>query len=164
MLVGRNPGREEDRSGRPFVGRSGALLDDTLRRFGYSRDIMIVTNTLKCFTTDNRPPTAAEYAGCMARHLVGEVTAAQPRVLVLLGADAFGCLVDKTPMRQARQKFWPIASLLDTSAVAIIHPSAVLRQPSNEAQWLADWNWLVRTERWQRAYLDTVSGLAAQAG
>ncbi len=84
LFVGEAPGETEDREGRPFVGRSGDVLDDTLRDAGLARADVRVTNCARCRPPENRDPTAAELANCRD-HLDAEVAAVDPEVVVTLG-------------------------------------------------------------------------------
>lgn len=148
VLLGRNPGRDEDRCGRPFVGRSGGLLDRALVSLGVDRRSMVVTNAVKCFTTDNRAPRADEYTTCMAQHLVHELLWYRPALVVTFGADVFARLVNSNQtLTSARQKLWPLPSI-EAVVAPMLHPSAILRDPSKMTAWLSDWAWLSRQPVW----------------
>ncbi|HHN81382.1 MAG TPA: uracil-DNA glycosylase [Methanomicrobia archaeon] len=87
MLVGQNPGSEEDRTGRPFVGRSGAYLDDVLTRQGIPRSALFITSIVKCTSPGNRRPSNEEVAACMP-YLEAQVTIISPSAIVALGRVA----------------------------------------------------------------------------
>jgi len=91
MLVGQNPGREEIKTGRPFVGRSGKYLDAVLAKNGIDRKSLFITSVVKTGTPRNRKPTDEEIRQWMPR-LVGEIKLVRPRTIVLMGTIAW-----KTP-------------------------------------------------------------------
>jgi uracil-DNA glycosylase family protein len=132
ILVGEQPGDEEDRDGRPFVGPAGRLLDRALEAAGIDRSRIYVTNAVKHFKWEPRgkrrihkTPAQREIEAC-AQWLESELAALHPRVLVCLGATAgravFGADFRVTAMR---------GRFIETShapfAFATFHPSALLR-------------------------------------
>lgn len=124
LLVGEAPGAAEDATGRPFVGRAGALLERLLAEVGVRRGDVALANTLKCRPPGNRPPTRAEAARCRP-WLDRQVALAAPRVVVTLGGSAaawaFGRPVRLGDVR-GRAHERPAYRL-----VATYHPSAALR-------------------------------------
>jgi DNA polymerase len=87
LLVGEAPGKQEDESGLPFVGRSGALLDGLLAESGVDRADVAVANVLKCRPPDNRPPRRREIVACRP-WLERQLELARPDVVVALGSTA----------------------------------------------------------------------------
>lgn len=87
MLVGQNPGAEEVRQGRPFVGRSGKYLDGVLERSGLKREELFITSVVKEGTPGNRRPRAGEIRRWMPC-LVQQITRVRPRVVLLMGEVA----------------------------------------------------------------------------
>ena len=87
MLIGQNPGREEDKQGRPFVGRSGKYLDIVIRKSGLKREDLFITSVVKCRTYRNRKPTKAEIQNCLPL-LVEQIKQIRPRLIVLMGIVA----------------------------------------------------------------------------
>ncbi|MCK2215034.1 UdgX family uracil-DNA binding protein [Actinomadura sp. ATCC 31491] len=137
MLVGEQPGDQEDRQGHPFVGPAGRILDKGLAEAGIDRDDVYVTNAIKHFSWVPRgkrrihqKPTAAEITACQP-WLMAELAAVEPRVVVVLGATAARSLLGRT-FKVTRHRGEPIP-LGDRLAVATIHPSAVLRAPDRDA-------------------------------
>ena len=124
LLVGEAPGREEDETGRPFVGRSGRLLDEVLAASGIDRARVAVTNTLKCRPPGNRPPRRAEVASCRD-WLSQQIDVLDPALVVALGGSAttwfFGPGARLGAMR-GRVHDWQGRRLLVT-----YHPSAAIR-------------------------------------
>ena len=84
VLVGEAPGRTEDESGLPFVGRAGKLLDDLLGRVGLSRGDVFIMNVVKCRPPNNRRPKKVEMRSCMP-YLVEQLEIIGPRVVAPMG-------------------------------------------------------------------------------
>jgi DNA polymerase len=138
MLVGEQPGDQEDRQGHPFVGPSGRLLDQALAAAGIDRRRVYVTNAVKHFKfvrielTKRRlhkKPTAAEVRACHP-WLEQEIRLVRPRVIVALGATAAQALIGSS-FRVTEQRGRPVASEWAEAIVATVHPSAVLRAPAD---------------------------------
>ncbi len=137
MLVGEQPGDQEDLAGAPFVGPAGKLLDRALDEAGIDRDTTYVTNAVKHFKWKARgtrrihdKPTWTETQACRP-WLEAELALVKPRALVLLGATAAQSLLGKSfKVTQSRGK--PLDSDLAELVVATIHPSAVLRAENRE--------------------------------
>jgi DNA polymerase len=132
MLVGEQPGNDEDLSGHPFVGPSGRLLDDALEEAGIARRDAYVTNVVKHFKWEPRgkhrihkKPTDMEARAC-GPWLRAEIEVVQPRAIVCLGATATQALLGRgvSVTRQRRQ--WLDSPLVARVGVTI-HPSAILR-------------------------------------
>lgn len=139
VLVGEQPGNDEDLAGRPFVGPAGKLLDRALAAAGVDRGRVYVTNAVKHFKWEARgkrrihqKPNAAEIAACRP-WLDGELAALRPRVLVCLGATAAQALLGRS-FRVTRQRGELLDSPLAGKVMATYHPSAVLRAPDDDAR------------------------------
>jgi uracil-DNA glycosylase family protein len=142
MMVGEQPGDQEDRQGHPFVGPAGHLLDLALTEAGIDRDQVYVTNAVKHFKWTPRgkrrihaTPNQTEIVACRP-WLEGEVEAVQPKAIVALGATAAQALFGRE-FRVTRQR----GEVLPLSVggwsgvgVATVHPSAILRAPNDEAR------------------------------
>lgn len=136
MIIGEQPGDEEDLRGRPFVGPAGQLLDKALGEAGIDRREAYVTNAVKHFKYSLRGkrrlhqrPTAGEISQC--RDWVRrEIEIVQPQLILLLGATAaYSVLETRKPMRELRQSLWTY----EAAQVAItVHPSYLLRLPEAE--------------------------------
>jgi uracil-DNA glycosylase family protein len=132
MLVGEQPGDQEDKAGKPFVGPAGQLLDKALAEAEIDRSATYLTNAVKHFKWQARgkrrihqKPTWAEITACRP-WLEAELAVVQPRVLVLLGATAAQSLLGRQfRVTQNRRKV--IESDLAEAVTATIHPSAILR-------------------------------------
>ncbi|MFB6079592.1 MAG: uracil-DNA glycosylase family protein [Haloferacaceae archaeon] len=95
LFVGEAPGAEEDARGRPFVGRSGEVLDGTLADAGLAREDVRITNCVRCRPPENRDPHAEELANCRD-HLDAEVAAVDPDLVVTLGKVPSEHLLDRS--------------------------------------------------------------------
>ncbi len=94
MFIGEGPGADEDRLGRPFVGRAGKLLDKIFSALNIKRDEVYITNIVKCRPPNNRVPTISEAEACMPI-LKSEIEIIDPKVIVTLGSTALKYLVDQ---------------------------------------------------------------------
>ncbi len=84
LFVGEGPGATEDAEGRPFVGRSGSVLEDTLLEVGLEREQVRITNCIRCRPPENRDPRTAELANCRG-YLETEIDRLDPAIIVTLG-------------------------------------------------------------------------------
>lgn len=139
MLVGEQPGDQEDREGRPFVGPAGRLLDEALEAAGIDRDATYVTNVVKHFKWTARgkrrihaKPNWSEIAACRP-WLDAELALVRPRVLVCLGATAAQALLGRD-FRVTKQRGAWVDSDLAERVTATIHPSSILRQRDDDAR------------------------------
>ena len=137
MLVGEQPGDQEDTAGAPFVGPAGKLLDRALDEAGIDRGTTYVTNAVKHFKWKARgtrrihdKPTWTETLACRP-WLESELALVKPRALVLLGATAAQSLLGKS-FKVTQNRGVPLESDLAELVVATIHPSAVLRAENRE--------------------------------
>jgi len=138
MLVGEQPGDQEDQAGAPFVGPAGKLLDRALDEAGIDRSTTYVTNAVKHFKWKARgtrriheKPSWSEQLACRP-WLEAELALIKPKVLVLLGATAAQSLLGKS-FKVTQNRGVPIESDLAALVTATIHPSAVLRADDREA-------------------------------
>jgi uracil-DNA glycosylase len=148
MLVGEQPGEQEDLRGRPFVGPAGRLLDRALAALGWPRDALYLTNAVKHFKYELRGKrrlhkTAAQSEAAACLHwLESEIELVQPAALIALGATAARALLGRSlPVLQARGQWFLRAD--GRRVLVTLHPSALLRaaqtgQPDGFAAWLRD--------------------------
>jgi uracil-DNA glycosylase family protein len=141
MLVGEQPGDQEDRAGRPFVGPAGKLLDEALAEAGIDRSEVYVTNVVKHFKWSlaergkrriHKKPRDSEIQACRP-WLDAELELVKPEVLVCLGASAAQALLGKD-FRVSRQRGTPVESSLAPHVMATVHPSSILRAPDSESR------------------------------
>jgi len=127
MLIGEGPGQEEDRLGRPFVGRAGQLLDRILEVCGFERFThTYIANIVKCRPPQNRIPLPDERAACLP-YLRQQMEIIKPQILVLLGATALQGLIDPAAKITKMRGQW-----LDWNGYKVMptyHPAALLRNP-----------------------------------
>jgi DNA polymerase len=139
MLVGEQPGDQEDQEGRPFVGPAGKLLDSALVEAGIERDKVYVTNAVKHFKWEPRgkrrihkKPNGLEIAACRP-WLDAEIAVIRPKIIVLLGATAAQALLGRDfRVTQHRGEF--LQSELAPHVMATVHPSSILRAPDEAAR------------------------------
>jgi len=137
MLVGEQPGDEEDLAGEPFIGPAGRLLAKALVEAGIDPAGVYVTNAVKHFKWEPRgkrrihkTPAQREVDACHV-WLEGEIAKVRPRVLVALGATALAAVLQqRVSIRDARQRTLALPG--GARVIATYHPSAALRAPSHE--------------------------------
>ncbi len=140
MLVGEQPGDKEDLKGHPFVCTAGRVLDRGLKEAGIDRDEVYLTNAVKHFSFTPRggrrihqKPKVSEIDACRP-WLSAELAAVRPEVVVVLGATAARALLGRDfRVTERRGEPVPLAGDVPATAVATIHPSAVLRAPDRDA-------------------------------
>ena len=140
MFVGEGPGFNEDREGRPFVGRAGALLVRLLASIGWRRADVFITNVVKCRPPDNRDPLPDEIAAC-APYLQRQLAALDPALVVTLGRYSMGAFMPGARIGQAHGTTRPVdpaTGAPDAMAFAMYHPAAALRTPDIERTSFAD--------------------------
>jgi DNA polymerase len=132
MLVGEQPGDQEDRQGHPFVGPAGRVLDDALEQVGIRRSSIFVSNAVKHFAFKprgkrriHRPPTADEIRACHP-WLEAELRLVRPRILVCLGASAARSVLGR-PVTINRVRGGPVDAPLQPTVFVTVHPSSILR-------------------------------------
>jgi len=126
MLIGEGPGADEDRLGRPFVGRAGQLLDQMLaaiklERFAHT----YIANVVKCRPPGNRAPTFDEARACLP-WLVKQILLVSPRIIILLGSTALKNLIDPRASITVMRGQW-LTSKSGIKIMPTYHPAALLR-------------------------------------
>jgi len=141
MFIGEQPGDKEDVSGRPFVGPAGSLLDRALEEAGIDRTKVYVTNVVKHFKWEPRgkrrihkKPNALEIAACRA-WLEAEISVVKPKAIVCLGSTAAQAVIGPK-FRVSIQRAQFVDSPLAPLVTATVHPSSILRAPTDEARHL----------------------------
>lgn len=129
MFIGEGPGADEDRTGRPFVGRAGQLLEKGIVALGLARDEVYIANIVKCRPPNNRVPTDEEAEACIL-WLRNQVALVQPKIIVCLGATAVKAIISKdakiTRIRGdwfEQKGFWIMPTF---------HPAALLRDETKK--------------------------------
>ena len=129
MLIGEGPGFHEDRQGRPFVGRSGELLEKLLGSIGLRRRDVFIANVVKCRPPDNRDPLPDEIEACRP-YLERQIELIQPRLVITLGRVS---MARYFPGQSITRIHGQIKQVDGVSCVPMFHPAAALRNP----QWMA---------------------------
>jgi uracil-DNA glycosylase family protein len=139
MFIGEQPGDKEDLAGRPFVGPAGALLDKALDEAGIDRAKVYVTNVVKHFKWEPRgkrrihkKPNGVEITACRP-WLEAEIDAIKPRAIICLGATAAQAVISPK-FRVSVQRGQFVKSELAEYVTATVHPSSILRAPTDEAR------------------------------
>ena len=134
MFIGEGPGQEEDRQGRPFVGRSGELLTRMIHAIGLERTEVYIANVVKCRPPGNRNPAPDEVAACLP-YLRAQFALIRPQVVVLLGKVASSYILHENISVNRDHGKW--FERKGTWFMPTFHPSALLRDPSKKRD---SWN------------------------
>jgi uracil-DNA glycosylase len=124
MLVGQNPGAEEDKTGKPFVGRAGKFLNKVLAENGFNREELFITNLVKHTSPKNRKPLPDEIEAC-APYLEEQIKAIKPKLVVLMGTVA-----------------WQAPRVEGIKYMETVHPSAAMRFTKMRKRFLEDFTGL----------------------
>lgn len=126
MFIGEGPGAEEDRTGRPFVGQAGKLLDGMIFALGFERSQVFIGNVVKCRPPRNRDPEDDEMSAC-AHFLDRQIQHIAPQVIVALGRVAARRLTGTDRSMGALRGRW--GAYAGTPLLATYHPAYLLRSP-----------------------------------
>lgn len=135
MFIGEGPGEQEDLKGEPFVGPAGQLLDTMMELIGLDRAQVYIANIVKCRPPRNRDPLPNEQSACIG-WLHRQIALVDPKLLVFLGRIAAQAFIkpDFRITREHGQWF----QVLGRPAMALYHPSALLRDPSKRPETFVD--------------------------
>lgn len=123
MLIGEAPGKNEDETGRPFIGSSGKLLTDLISGAGLNRDDIYITSIVKCRPLNNRKPRKLEYTTCIDLYLKKQIEFINPDIIGLLGNSAIYALIGKNNIKQIHGNIYPVDG---RKFMALFHPAAAL--------------------------------------
>ncbi len=137
VLLGEAPGKKEDLSGRPFVGRAGAYLEKALASHGVARQNVFITSILKCYSP--KPPRKSQIEACRS-WTEGQLEAIKPDLILVMGGfAAYGLLaLDRLPRQPAGFKW------RDVTCIVTCHPAAAMRFPERNLQFRRDLGRLLR--------------------
>jgi uracil-DNA glycosylase len=141
MLVGEAPGRDEDIQGKPFVGKSGQLLDLMLKAIGLDRSSVYIANTIYWRPPGNRTPTPEEIAQCLP-FIKRQIELAKPEIIVFVGGVSAKTMLDtKAGIMQLRGNWTELTlpALGTLPALPTLHPAYLLRNPAHKRLAWADW-------------------------
>jgi uracil-DNA glycosylase family 4 len=127
LVVGEAPGEEEDKTGRPFVGRAGKLLDLLLLSAGFPRDRVYICNVVKCRPPQNRNPTVEEAETCASNYLFEQIDAIAPKAVLAVGKFAAQALL-KSEESISRLR-GTTHTYRNTPLIVTYHPAYLLRSP-----------------------------------
>lgn len=140
VFVGEGPGMNEDRAGRPFVGRAGDLLVRMLGTVGWQRDEVFITNVVKCRPPDNRDPEPDEIEACLP-YLQRQLAVIDPPLVVTLGRHSMARFIPDSKISQIHGTSHPVDPATGASnamVYAMYHPAAALRSSDVERQSFED--------------------------
>jgi DNA polymerase len=126
MFIGEGPGAEEDRTGRPFVGQAGRLLDRMIFAMGFERHEVYIANVVKCRPPGNRDPKDEEVAACAA-YLDRQIDFIEPQIIVALGKPASRRLTGTDKPMGALRGRW--STYRGIPLMPVFHPAYLLRNP-----------------------------------
>ena len=127
MFVGEGPGRDEDLSGEPFVGRAGKLLTDMIKAMGLQREQVYIANVVKCRPPENRLPEKDEIATC-SPFLMRQIDAIKPKVICTLGSCSAQTLLQTAQGISKLRGEW--FDFRGTKLMPTYHPAYLLRNPA----------------------------------
>ena len=129
VFVGEGPGRDEDISGRPFVGAAGQLLDKIIQAMGLTRDQVYICNIIKCRPPNNRDPEPEEITACRP-FLEQQLAIIKPKVICTIGAFAARTLLNTSkPISKLRGRFHDYGEI---KLMPTFHPAFLLRNPDQK--------------------------------
>jgi len=135
MLIGEAPGEEENRQGLPFIGRSGAMLDEMLTISNLPRDHIFITSICKCHPPKNRLPTRKESKTCKELWLLKQIDLIKPKLIILLGKTALDTMLKGYTLTHDHGK---IIRENDQEYFITYHPSAARRFPKIKQLMISD--------------------------
>lgn len=129
MFIGEGPGADEDRTGEPFVGKAGQLLDKMIEAMGWDRGEVYIANVVKCRPPGNRNPQVDEIAACQP-FLDAQIAAVRPRIIVTLGKPAANLVLrNDAPISSLRGRFHEHRGV---RVMPTFHPAYLLREPDRK--------------------------------
>lgn len=148
MFIGEAPGRDEDISGRPFVGRSGQLLRANIRRIGWKESDVFIANVVKHRPPENRDPTPEEIAHC-APFLDEQIRIISPKLIVTVGRYSMGKFFPNEKISGIHGKVFKVAWKEMTFFVfPLYHPAAALRSTAMKNAFEHDFDKLPKVLEW----------------
>ena len=134
MFIGEGPGADEDKSGRPFVGRAGQLLTKMIESIGLTREQVYIANVVKSRPPENRTPERDEVATCLP-FLLRQIAVIRPQLIVTLGNPATQALLDTSVgITRLRGSFHDYPHLPGIRVMPTYHPAYLLRSPDKKRE------------------------------
>ena len=145
FIIGEAPGRDEDLKGRPFVGKSGQLLEKILHACGFNRyQHVFISNIIKCRPPGNRAPSLEEIRVCKP-YLLQQIQIIDPDILILLGSTALKSMIGQDQKITKVRGTW--LNCEHRLAMPVYHPSALLRNPALKRETWEDFQKIVHKYR-----------------
>lgn len=140
LFIGEAPGKDEDEQGRPFVGRSGQLLNKVLEACGISREDIFITNIVKCRPPNNRLPHPSESSICKSILLYNQIKIIRPKIICTLGSHALQSLIgdeidEILKITKVRGKIFKKDGIL---IIPTYHPAYILRNKNELETFMKD--------------------------
>jgi len=123
MLVGEAPGKNEDETGKPFIGSAGKILSEIIGEADMDRSDIYITSIVKCRPENNRKPKKPEYTTCIDLYLSKQIELIDPDIVGLLGNSAIYALIGKKNIKQIHGKTYEVNG---RRYMALFHPAAAL--------------------------------------
>ncbi len=153
MIIGLGPGREEDKQGRPFVGKAGQLLDELLKFANIKRDDVYITNVVKCIPPNNLP-TQEEIETCTSLYLEKQIEKINPKLIICLGNIAKDYIFQKYKIETPPPPISKVHGLIMRKSGKLIiplhHPATALYNPKMKDILIEDWKKLGDVLSWWR--------------
>jgi DNA polymerase len=143
FFIGEAPGRNEDETGRPFIGQSGRLLTILLREAGIDRKNVFITSILKCRPPNNRKPRGDEIESCKP-YLLQQINIIKPKAIVLLGLTAISNMMGE--QKKLKDTHGQVVGAGDYNYFITYHPAAARRFPGLKKTIIDDFKKLKRLE------------------
>lgn len=149
MFIGEGPGADEDKEGKPFVGKAGKLMDQAFIGLGINRDNVYIANIVKCRPPNNRVPLKNEADNCL-NYLRNQVLLIKPKIIVLLGNTALKNILGENFGITSCRGQWIMKK--DIKYMPTFHPAALLRDESKKIDF---WNdlLLIKKEAEEKQYI-----------
>ena len=149
MIIGLGPGKEEDKQGRPFVGKAGKFLNDLLSYAGLKREEIYITNIVKCIPPNNMP-TKEEIKTCTSLFLDKQIEIINPKIILCLGNIAKDYIFEKfgienKPMNKVHGKVFRVKGKI---IIPLHHPATALYRPDKKDILIQDWKNLKSQLMW----------------
>lgn len=127
MIIGEAPGADEDRIGKPFVGKAGQLLTKIIESVNFTREEVYIANIVKCRPPNNKTPIAEEWKECLP-YLIKQIEIIKPKILLLLGAVPFKALLGE--QHQITKERGQVLYFKGIPTIPTFHPAYLLRNPT----------------------------------
>jgi len=143
LFIGEAPGKAEDKSGEPFMGRSGKVLNELLKSINLNREDVFIANIVKCRPPKNRDPKKSEITACIP-YLEEQIKNINPKIIVPLGRHAMNYFLKKEIISEAHGKIFKTDNKKQT-IIPIYHPAASMYDPKKKPDLIFDFQTIKKT-------------------